>query len=101
MSYSRNDDDKHPIASARRLLSFMPPKPLERIQGAGAHPLFCFLAEAAPGLLGTRRIKWNFTKFLIDRGGEVVRRFAPSTKPDELRPAIEAVLQHAGEAVSR
>jgi glutathione peroxidase len=71
------------------------------VNGAGAHPLFRFLAEAAPGLLGSRRIKWNFTKFLVDREGRPVRRFAPATKPDALRPAIDALLQSGGEAVSR
>ena len=62
------------------------------VNGAGAHPLFRYLAEAAPGVLGTKRIKWNFTKFLIDRSGQVLRRFAPATRPEELRPAIEAAL---------
>lgn len=62
------------------------------VNGAGAHPLYRYLAEAAPGVLGTKRIKWNFTKFLVDRDGRVLRRFAPSTRPEELRPAIEAAL---------
>ena len=62
------------------------------VNGPGAHPLFRHLAEAAPGVLGTRRIKWNFTKFLVGRDGQVLRRFAPSTRPEELRPAIEAAL---------
>lgn len=62
------------------------------VNGPGAHPLFRYLAEAAPGVLGTKRIKWNFTKFLVDRDGRVARRFAPSTRPEELRPTIEAML---------
>jgi glutathione peroxidase len=62
------------------------------VNGAAAHPLFRYLEREAPGLLGTQRIKWNFTKFLIDRQGHVLRRFAPSTTPEALRPAIEALL---------
>ena len=62
------------------------------VNGAAAAPLFEFLKAAAPGLLGTKAIKWNFTKFLIDRQGRVVERFAPNTEPAALRPAIEALL---------
>ena len=62
------------------------------VNGPGAHPLWKHLAESAPGLLGTTAIKWNFTKFLVDREGRVVERFAPSTKPEELREKIEALL---------
>ncbi|MCQ4158579.1 glutathione peroxidase [Roseomonas sp. GC11] len=62
------------------------------VNGAGAHPLFRALKVARPGLFGTEGIKWNFTKFLIDRQGEVVDRFAPATKPEALREAIEKIL---------
>lgn len=62
------------------------------VNGPDAHPLFRHLTEAAPGLLGTRAIKWNFTKFLVDRQGQVTQRFAPSTRPEDLAPAIEALL---------
>ncbi|USI72431.1 glutathione peroxidase [Sphingomonas morindae] len=62
------------------------------VNGPGAEPLFAWLKTRAPGLLGTRRIKWNFTKFLVARDGVTVRRFAPSTPPATLRPAIEAWL---------
>jgi len=62
------------------------------VNGPEAHPLWKHLAECAPGLLGTIAIKWNFTKFLVDREGRVVERFAPSTKPEELREKIEALL---------
>jgi glutathione peroxidase len=62
------------------------------VNGPGAHPLFEHLKAEAPGLLGTRRIKWNFTKFLVDREGRVRARFAPSTKPESLGPQIEALL---------
>jgi glutathione peroxidase len=62
------------------------------VNGANAHPLFEALKEAAPGLLGTRAIKWNFTKFLVDRQGRVVRRYAPSDKPEKLAEDIQAAL---------
>jgi glutathione peroxidase len=62
------------------------------VNGDHAHPLFRYLTEEARGVLGTKRIKWNFTKFLVDRTGRVVDRFAPTVKPETLRPAIEALL---------
>jgi glutathione peroxidase len=62
------------------------------VNGAAAAPLYRWLKESAPGLLGTRAIKWNFTKFLIGRDGNVVNRFAPLTKPAKLAGAIEAAL---------
>ncbi|EOH4913118.1 glutathione peroxidase [Pseudomonas aeruginosa] len=63
------------------------------VNGAGAHPLFVSLKKCAPGLLGSQGIKWNFTKFLIGRDGQVVKRYAPTTKPEELSSAIEALLE--------
>src|ERR1700728_4541452 len=54
------------------------------VNGANAHPLFKFLTEEAPGVLGTEGIKWNFTKFLVDREGNVITRFGSVTKPDAL-----------------
>ncbi|PHY20241.1 glutathione peroxidase [Caulobacter sp. BP25] len=62
------------------------------VNGADAHPLYMFLKKEQKGLLGTEAIKWNFTKFLIGRDGEVVERFAPTTKPEDLKAAIEALL---------
>jgi len=62
------------------------------VNGDNAHPLYRHLKEAKPGLLGIEALKWNFTKFLVDRDGNVVDRFAPATKPEELRKAIEALL---------
>lgn len=62
------------------------------VNGANAHPLFAYLKAAAPGLLGTSAIKWNFTKFLIDRQGQVVRRYAPTTKPEAIAADIERLL---------
>ncbi len=62
------------------------------VNGDAVHPLYKALKKAAPGLLGSQAIKWNFTKFLIDRDGHVVERFAPATKPAALADKIEALL---------
>jgi len=62
------------------------------VNGPSAHELFQYLTRAKPGLLGTEAIKWNFTKFLIDREGEPVARFAPQTKPEELEAPIAKLL---------
>ena len=62
------------------------------VNGPNAHPLYQFLKSAAPGILGTQAIKWNFTKFLINRQGKVVKRFAPRVQPEKLSKYIEAWL---------
>lgn len=62
------------------------------VNGEKAEPLFDHLKESAPGLLGTEFIKWNFTKFLVGRDGKVVKRFAPNTTPEELKPEIEKII---------
>ncbi len=62
------------------------------VNGDQAHPLFQHLKKAAPGLLGTEAIKWNFTKFLIKKDGKVYKRYAPSTTPQELVGDIEKLL---------
>ncbi len=62
------------------------------VNGANTHPLFQHLKNAAPGLLGSEGIKWNFTKFLIGRDGKVIERFAPMTTPANIEKAIEAAL---------
>ena len=62
------------------------------VNGDNAHPLFMHLKQQAPGILGTESIKWNFTKFLVGRDGQVVKRFAPKDKPESLESAIEALL---------
>ncbi len=54
------------------------------VNGENAHPLYQFLKEAQKGLLGSEAIKWNFTKFLVDKSGVIVNRFAPATKPESL-----------------
>ena len=65
------------------------------VNGAETHPLYQSLKSAAPGLLGSEKIKWNFTKFLINRNGEVLERFAPTTSPEKLTNAIERALATA------
>jgi glutathione peroxidase len=62
------------------------------VNGAQAHPLYQFLVKARRGLLGTEAIKWNFTKFLIDRSGRVLKRYAPTVKPEAIAVDIEAAL---------
>lgn len=62
------------------------------VNGSGADPLYKYLKKAKPGLMGLQSIKWNFTKFLIDKAGSPVERFAPTDKPESLKPAIEKLL---------
>ena len=62
------------------------------VNGAQAHPLYQWLCREAPGLLGSKSVKWNFTKFLIGRDGQVIRRYAPQDAPEKLAADIEAVL---------
>lgn len=62
------------------------------VNGPNADPLYAWLKKEKKGALGTEAVKWNFTKFLIDRDGKVVRRFAPADKPEALASAIEAAL---------
>jgi len=62
------------------------------VNGRDADPLFKYLKNTKKGLLGSEKIKWNFTKFLVNRDGEVVARFAPTVKPKELASEIEALL---------
>ena len=62
------------------------------VNGRGADPLYQHLKKAAPGALGTRGIKWNFTKFLINRDGEVLKRFSPATTPAQIEKEIEQLI---------
>jgi glutathione peroxidase len=62
------------------------------VNGANAHPLYKFLVESKPGFLGTKRIKWNFTKFLIDRSGQPLKRYSPQDKPESIEADIERAL---------
>lgn len=62
------------------------------VNGAEAHPLYKFLKQEAPGVLNSEAIKWNFTKFLVDSNGKVIKRFAPKDKPLSIADEIEALL---------
>ncbi len=63
------------------------------VNGAGAHPLFQWLTAEAPGLLGSKAVKWNFTKFLVGKDGKVVKRYAPTDTPENMGKDIEAALK--------
>jgi glutathione peroxidase len=62
------------------------------VNGSGAHPLYQFLKKSAKGVMGSEKVKWNFTKFLVNREGQVVRRYPPTTKPQDIRADIEKLL---------
>ncbi|HQS32497.1 MAG: glutathione peroxidase [Polaromonas sp. 24-62-144] len=62
------------------------------VNGPAAHPLYKWLSSEAPGLLGSKSIKWNFTKFLVGKDGQVIRRYAPTDKPESLAKDIDAAL---------
>lgn len=63
------------------------------VNGADASPVYRFLKEKAPGILGTELIKWNFTKFLVDKNGNVVQRYAPNTEPKDIEKDIVSLLE--------
>ncbi|KWX74187.1 glutathione peroxidase [Paenibacillus jilunlii] len=63
------------------------------VKGDGAHPLFKYLSKEAPGVLGSKSVKWNFTKFLVDQEGRVLKRFAPQTTPDQIEADIAKLLE--------
>jgi glutathione peroxidase len=62
------------------------------VNGAGADPLYVFLKESLPGVMGSKAIKWNFTKFLVDKNGRPVNRYAPNTSPLDIAPDIEKLM---------
>ena len=62
------------------------------VNGHNTHPLFNYLKQQDPGILGSKSIKWNFTKFLVNRNGEVIKRYAPTTKPETIQADIEKLL---------
>jgi len=64
-----------------------------KVNGPNAQPLFDYLKESHPGILGTEAIKWNFTKFLVGRDGEPIKRYAPADKPESIEPDLEATLR--------
>jgi glutathione peroxidase len=63
------------------------------VNGANTHPLYQYLKQQAPGILGSEAIKWNFTKFLVDKNGKVIHRYAPSTTPESIAADIERLFQ--------
>ena len=63
-----------------------------KVNGSDAHPLFVQLKREAPGILGTKAVKWNFTKFLVNKEGKVIKRYAPTDKPEAIRKDIEKLL---------
>jgi len=63
-----------------------------KVNGAEAHPLYRYLKESRPGLLGLEAIKWNFTKFLVDKAGAPTKRYAPTDKPESMAADVEALL---------
>ena len=65
------------------------------VNGPNAHPLYQYLKNQAPGIMGSKAIKWNFTKFLIDQTGKVQDRFAPTTQPQDIAPALHKLLNTA------
>lgn len=62
------------------------------VNGKNAHPLYDILKEQAPGLMGSKKIKWNFTKFLVNKNGKNITRYAPTTKPESLEDDIKKAL---------
>ncbi|WP_342424179.1 glutathione peroxidase [Paenibacillus sp. FSL E2-0178] len=63
------------------------------VNGNEAHPLFKYLSKEAPGVLGSKSVKWNFTKFLVDQEGRVLKRFSPQTTPDQIEADIAKLLE--------
>lgn len=85
------DDDIQDFCSTRFSVKFPVLSKID-VNGPDTHPLYRHLKKSAKGLLGSEAIKWNFTKFLVDRDGNVVERFAPTTTPAQLEERIEALL---------
>jgi glutathione peroxidase len=88
---SGNDEDIKQFCDLRFNIKFPLFSKID-VNGDNAHPLFTYLKEQAPGLLGSTGVKWNFTKFLTNREGEVIKRYAPSTKPEAIKADIEKLL---------
>ena len=86
-----NDDAISQFCSLNYGVSFPMFAKIE-VNGDGTHPLFRFLKREAKGLMGSEKVKWNFTKFLVNRDGQVVRRYAPTAKPADIRADIEKLL---------
>ena len=86
-----NDDAISQFCSLNYGVSFPMFAKIE-VNGDGTHPLSRFLKREAKGLMGSEKVKWNFTKFLVNRDGQVVRRYAPTAKPADIRADIEKLL---------
>ena len=86
-----NDDAISQFCSLNYGVSFPMFAKIE-VNGDGTHPLFRFLKREAKGLMGSEKVKWNFTNFLVNRDGQVVRRYAPTAKPADIRADIEKLL---------
>ncbi len=63
------------------------------VNGSNTHPLFKDLKDNAPGILGTKKIKWNFTKFLVGPDGKVIKRYAPTTKPEDIVKDLKQIIK--------
>jgi len=63
------------------------------VNGAGEHPLYKYLKSEAKGILGSKKIKWNFTKFLVNQKGDVLKRYAPTAKPEDIQKDVAALLK--------
>jgi glutathione peroxidase len=86
-----SDEEIAQFCSLKFDISFPMSKKVE-VNGDNAEPIYQALKSEAPGLLGSKRIKWNFTKFLVNKKGEVVKRYAPTTKPQDIALDIETEL---------
>lgn len=86
-----DDDAIEQFCSLNFGVSFPLFKKLE-VNGSNADPIFTYLKSSAPGLMGSKSIKWNFTKFLIGKDGNAIKRYAPTTKPEEIKPDINKAL---------
>lgn len=86
-----NEDDIKNFCRLNYGVSFDMFKKID-VNGGNAHPLYQYLVEKLPGLMGLKGIKWNFTKFLIDRHGNPVKRYAPNTEPESIVEDIQAEL---------
>lgn len=86
-----SEDEIKEFCTARFAISFPLFAKID-VNGESAHPLFKYLKSHSPGFLGTEAIKWNFTKFLVDKSGKVVHRFAPTATPEDLEKDIAKLL---------
>lgn len=86
-----SDDDISQFCSLNYGVDFPMFSKIE-VNGSGTHPLYQFLKKEAKGLMGSEKVKWNFTKFLVNREGQVINRYPPTTKPQEIRADIEKLL---------